>query len=127
MATRDRQEVLGLWRRVAEGKTDDAALRAWLAGVAREILAADETKDANKRRTGVLKAVGLEGRRGTAEAYAVAALAEGWPDRSEDGLKNLRVAQAYVLGHPIGSAKELDPEVLRGRVRSATEKTKPKK
>ena len=119
--------MLGLWQRVAEGKIEADDVREWLGEVARAVLAADETKDANARRTGVLRAVGLEGRRGTIEAHAVGALAEGWTDRSPDGLKHLRTAQAYVMGHPIGTKRELDPEVLRGRVRSATGKAKPKK
>jgi hypothetical protein len=127
MATRSRWEAVGLWQRVAAGQTDADDVRTWLSEVARNILEADDTKDANDRRTGILKAVGLEGRRGSVEAHAVGVLADGWPDKSPEGMRNLRTAQAFVMGHPIGSKKELDPEILRGRVRSAAAKVKIKK
>lgn len=125
MSRPDRWEALGRWQAVADGRIDDH-VKEWLSSIAREILAADQTKDANKRRIDIVRAVGLEGRRGTIEAYAAALLEREWPGDLTDPeqRKNLRAGQRLVLDLP----PDVDPEITRGRIRNATAKPrKPKK
>ena len=55
-----RADAVARWSAVASGKIDDDT-RAWLAGVAKALLLANDEKDTNDRRQAISRAVGFTG------------------------------------------------------------------
>lgn len=68
-----------IWAKVAAGRLDEPAVRAWLAATARRLLEADEIKGA-ARRDAIVQAVDLSGRKiNTDEIRDAIRVAAKWP------------------------------------------------
>jgi hypothetical protein len=106
------------WAALAAGRYDAATL-AWLSEVARDVLKANAEPDENKRRTGMVRAVKLDGRMNTArEALRIMLSALGITDWSTAPDKaRTRDALAAVLGEA-----DISDEALDKRIREALQK-----
>lgn len=120
MKPRSKQEALMAWGKVAAGDIGpDVA--AWLAGVARDLIAATEEKDANRRRLATVRAVGLDGRE-SRDAYLSRFIIEDVLPRmpAADRAKAAPMLVGVVTNHVPGVAShEVSPEALRKRVARA--------
>lgn len=119
---RDKSRVM--WQRVAGGELTEEMI-AWLVQTANRLLEADRLKDANKRRLGIVEAVGLAGRTGADVTAAVKVVAELDPSTLGATPRQQRAAKeklmAMMLGVRVGP-KGIDRENLQDRVRRRLKK-----
>lgn len=104
------------WVELANGVHDPATL-VWLQGVARAVVEADAHSDANRRRLGLVQALGLSGRSGSTAAgvrsLAHALGADAWTDPT----KRARLRELVCMF--LLDRADLTDEALDARIRRA--------
>lgn len=113
-----RSQAWAMWHRLSRGDADAETL-AWLARVAKEVVAVEqEVTDPNARRLALVKAIGLDGRVNF-EHDAIRALARTLPRATQSERQTFTDAVRATLMQPIDPVRGLDLEAIDKRIRRA--------